>query len=220
MAHAEEDIYLRTTVFDDTDEIVPQANSIEKVVLSVDAVAGGCLTSQEIAEALDVDPRQGAYYATAARHLGLVERAEHGEWALTDGGEEAAEATNEELMKLLNSKLAENRYIAIYVDGGEEALVKEWSARGDIGPETIRRRTSTISAWAEYWTADDETKLARLSACRKEIGDRCATIRARPHPILARRTVPAPQHGRCRACGIQLPFANTSGVCEDCPETA
>lgn len=200
------------------DDIVPQANSPERVILTVDAVADGCETSREIAEALGVDPRQGAYYASAAASLGLIERAGYGWWALSPDGEKAAQSSTSDLVRLLDEHLASNPHVTTFIERGEEVLAKEWGSRGDIGPETIARRVSTICSWAEYATSDDETKLARLSACRREIGERCIASKQgngdRAHA--ARRTAPSATHDRCQDCGIQLPFANTSGVCEDC----
>jgi hypothetical protein len=216
MTHAEPGIYLGPVGLDDVDDIVPQANSPEKIVLTVDAIADGCSTSREIAEALGVDPRQGAYYATAARHLGLVDRAGPGHWTLTTEGVAAAQSSTEDLVRLLDKRLDMNPHLAIYADGGEEALLAEWSARGDIGPETMARRAATIRSWAEYRTADDAVRLARLVACRSEVGDRLVVLRSRPRPVASRRSVHAPERKRCQVCGIDLPWANTSGVCENC----
>ena len=219
--HAEPDgVYLGSAGFDDPDDIVPQANSPEKIILTVDAVADGCSTSKEIAEALGVDPRQGAYYATAARHLGLVERAGQSHWTLTADGIAAAQSSTEDLVHLLDKHLEKNPHIAIYTDGGEQALIDEWSMRGDIGDETMARRATTIRSWAEYLTSDDETKLPRLGACRREVGERLVIMRSQPRPAAAHRRAPVPQRRHCQRCGIDLPWANTTGLCEDCDETA
>jgi len=218
--HAEPDgVYLSPIDIDDPDDIVPQANSPEKIILTVDAVADGCATNKEIAEALGVDPRQGAYYATAARHLGLVEKAGPGYWTLTADGIAAAQSSTEDLVHMLDKHLDKNHHVNTYIDGGEEALIAEWSTRGDIGPETMARRATTISSWAEYETSSFETKLARLGACRKEIGHRLGVIRSQPRPA-ARRHALTPQRQRCQGCGIDLPWANSSGFCDTCDETA
>ena len=221
--HDEPDgVCLGAVGLDEVDEIVPQANSPEKVVLTVDAIADGCSTSKEIADALGVDPRQGAYYATASRSLGLVDHAGPGRWALTPEGARAAQSETEDLVALLDARLDKNPHVAVYIDDGEEALAEEWSTRGDIGPETIARRIATIRSWAEYRTSDDATRLARLSACRKEVSDRQVSLRPlrlAQRAAKARRSA-APQHGHCKSCGIELPYANTTGICEDCPGPA
>lgn len=191
---------------DEADDIVPQANSPEKVVLSVDALADGCATNVDVAEKLGVDRRQGSYYLTAARHLGLVEPAGGGRWTLTADGVVAANADNRTLTALLDSRLAANPHVGEFLDGGEEALVESWSARGDIGEETVARRVSTIRAWADYATDSDEARLSRISACRAEIRGRHVTVLSP-----ARRQV-----RRCRTCNIDLPSGNSGDLCDDC----
>ena len=52
---------------------IPQANSLEKVLLAVEAVSKGKNSFQEIATLLRVTDRQGSYYRRAAEILGFVQ---------------------------------------------------------------------------------------------------------------------------------------------------
>lgn len=202
-------------LFDDVP--VPQANSPEKVILVVDAVAAGCTTSDEIADKLGVVPRQGDYYASAAKSLGLVDGPDDGEWSLTPDGLEAATSDNARLVELLDRHLDANPHLQAYIEDGEEATVG--SLEGSYADTTARRRTSTLASWAEYATSSDEERLARMSAARGEVAGREVKVRARVRPHtgrhrLSRRRKPA----MCKQCSTALPSGTTSELCERCQD--
>ena len=56
----------------------PQADSLQKVIDLVDAIAQGITHKEELAELFEYDPRQSDYYGNAAAFLGLANRTTRG----------------------------------------------------------------------------------------------------------------------------------------------
>lgn len=100
---------------EDLDETVPQANSVSKIATVVDAIAAGCVEEPDIAEAIGLSERQGAYYPHAAAALGFVEKTgEHpSEWGLTPAGEKLFRSSSLERVEAIAS---DRNVVALGVD--------------------------------------------------------------------------------------------------------
>jgi len=194
----------------EADDIVPQANSIEKVVLAVGAVDAGCATASEIADVLGVTERQGDYYANAACSLGLLRKSDVGQWDVTELGHRAANADVNELVDILTDQLAQDENVVTYLENGEAALMDDWEQRGDISSSTLKRRVATAKAWSDFYTSSRDKQVAILA----HQGMLISQIRTRPKP-----RKPSLRGRYCQSCGIALPYAATSSQCDYCKET-
>lgn len=190
---------------------VPQANNLDAVCAVVDAVADGCSTAAEIASAIAMVGRQGAYYPNAAADLGLVEAiagAAGAEWQLSELGatfvglEPAAKAD------ALGDAIAGVSYVDTYFGaGGADQLRQEWGAL-DLGDETIERRIATIRAWAEFFSLPTAEQAERIAAASTGTRERAPGIRAA-------RPAKAPTAPRmCQLCWLAIPAA--LATCENC----
>ncbi len=79
----------------------PQANDLDKVIDTLTLVNNGVTNKFALGESLEIDERQGDYYANAACYLGYLKR-ENGEYLLTTLGDE-----------LLNMKYSKDRTLSI-----------------------------------------------------------------------------------------------------------
>lgn len=81
---------------------LPQANDLDIVVRTVEAVGEGAQTDQDIADAVgEYDRRQGRYYRRAAEILGLLEKAGPNQSVLTRKGQQflrSARSTRKDLL--------------------------------------------------------------------------------------------------------------------------
>ena len=65
----------------------PQADSFNRVLGIVDLIDSQINSASEIAEEYEFDIRQGSYYLSAAKYLGLIDNSiEHGKYELTPQG--------------------------------------------------------------------------------------------------------------------------------------
>ena len=187
---------------------IPQANSVPTIMAVVDAVANGCSTGTEIAEAIGFSGRQGAYYLDAATSLGLVERI-GGSRRLSPLGEDMASVSSPERIERIFVHLSSLSYVQTYLEHGADALEREWSAA--LSDTTIERRIATIESWADFLTADTDEQWA------EDLAVSVAT-RARAQQIQARRCeaeAKAPKIRRCGCCNMQLPSGrSTCDLCD------
>lgn len=73
---------------------VPQANNVGLLVRLMEAVDDGVRQVDELAEALDVEPRTVRYYAGLARWLGFLRQTGRARWAPTDTGAAFADSVS------------------------------------------------------------------------------------------------------------------------------
>ena len=195
----------------DVDVIVPQANSVSKIAAVVDAVAAGCVEASDIAEAIGVSRRQGAYYPHAAESLGLLEQVGHDpmSWDLTPTGHALFTSRPEDRAAVLAEIIADDEHVACFVDDGPDALASRWP---HLSPSTVERRLATIASWVAfaYETSADEqsTLVAREMTSARELAP---TVRSRAEARRAAATRPV---RRCPSCNLELPSG--SDVCDTC----
>jgi len=194
---------------------VPQANSLEAVSAAVSAVAADVNTPAAVAQALDMDSRQGSYYLNAAAYLGLVEVERDGEngagiWHLTALGAEMTRLDDHERATLIAELAESTPAVAAYREGGLEAAADAISELGEYGDDTIARRAATASSWANAIASGDfaagEARITSIARDRFAVA--AAAARAEREEILAARTPKTPE--TCPDCFMELP---ASGVC-------
>ena len=137
---------------------IPQADRIEKVIQTVEAVNEGAATENQIAEAIGFTDRQARYYRHAAESLAfIINKSNHA--TVTDSGKELANS-NIELRKLLITKaIFQNalfkeiiKFFEKNKDGLTEEQVKDFllTISDNEAHSTIPRRVKTIVSWLEY----------------------------------------------------------------------
>lgn len=197
----------------------PQANSIAKLASAVDAIEEEADTDDAIAHALDVDPRQGSYYASAAAYLGLAVERTHASpraWELTGAGEaflSADTATRTVILQHLVTSIPEMRE---HLQHGSDVEVLLGN-RPEYSDSTAGRRAATVMTW--YETVTDTSKAAReltlendgmrerLTGAQQIATD--GRTRAREHAAASLpRVLPA-----CPTCHMQMP---ATGICDNC----
>jgi len=135
---------------------IPQADNIEDVVLTVESVAQGARTYQEIATFINKVGRQGRYYRKAAEILGLIHPSGKNNSLLTRRGR-AFIRSNEQVRRriLIESVLGSQiiRRLVPYLELHPEGLTRENVVRflsqltPHIGDSMLPRRVSTIISW-------------------------------------------------------------------------
>lgn len=195
----------------------PQANDLDKVACTVDAVNAGANTPEAIAEALGVHDREGAYYADAAGYLGLVEPV-HGEevrtYNCTSLGQTMALADNEDRARLIADMLEHVPAVDLYADGGEDAVIELYNLDG-LSETTATRRAATIRSWVNQ-ISDPRHLAGSVRTCHMQTINRAGPAARQAQAAAARRR--AEQSAReaqppavCPECFMQLP---TSGHCD------
>lgn len=169
---------------------IPQANSLSKVAAVADAVAAGATTSADIADALDVVTSQGAYYAKAARLLGLVEPdpATSETWQLTGAGRTYTSADDEPKAQLLIDAVEQVPAMAVMRSQGRSGV--ETLFKQDLADSTAQRRADTISSWYDL-------------------------VKNRSHAVSAIAREAARAAGRARGIAARTPSV-TVEVCDGC----
>lgn len=200
----------------DTDFPHPQANRLDKVSTTVDAINGGATTASSIAQTLDVVDRQGYYYADAAGYLGLVEEARTGElkeYALTSLGQEFAQASPEEREKIIRDQVAGMPLMQIYQEEGPEAAKDFMQSSQNTGDSTVERRVATLNTWSRFLGSTNFSKLIAddQSAGQTRVISAAQYAEQQREKIKAKST-PAPVGETCQKCWLQKPLG-----AEQCP---
>lgn len=198
----------------------PQADRLDVVAAVVDAVAGGGLTAAEVADAIGMSGRQGAYYPHAAADLGYLEPVAGTspvEWQLTDRGEEFLSLDPAGKVADLVEAVNALHYVETYTatDDGTALLVEELSSVG-YSDETAHRRAQTISAWVAFVRDTEPGRQVELiGAAVHGTRERAPAVRRaaaerRAHRAPARAQV-APKV--CGSCFTTLPLTGRCGFC-------
>jgi len=194
---------------------VPQANSLETVSAAVSAVAADVNTVSAVAQALDLDARQGSYYLNAAAYLGLVEVERDGEngagiWHLTALGQEMTYLADAERAQLVAELAESTPAVAAYREGGMEGAENAIAELGEYGDDTVARRAACASSWANTIASGEfaagEARITSIARDRFEVA--AAAARVEREQIIAARTPKAPDV--CPECFTEIP---ASGVC-------
>ena len=193
---------------------LPQANNLGALAAVVDAVAAGCDTTAEIAEAIDMADRQGGYYPNGAATLGLIVKAagtHPARWRLTADGLTFVDLDAAGRAAMLARIIAEYGQVQTFREDGAEKLEGYYLLEG-LAPATARRRVSTISTWSQ-WAARAAAGLAD-----REVGEASAATRLRAPQVLAARKAAErrhalPQAATCTRCYVQLAANGTCSIC-------
>jgi hypothetical protein len=138
-------------------EDIPQADVLDEVVRTVEAVSRGAKTFDDIARAIGKVGRQGRYYRRAAEILGFIQN-QHNRSALTATGRYFIHHA-ERRDRLLASAVLRTRLLqrALPFFEAHEATGLRRQELTDfiadvtepVGPSMIPRRVSTVIAWLE-----------------------------------------------------------------------
>ena len=147
---------------EDLDLLFPQSDSMAKVFSTLQYIAeNGSVTDAQVADAMDVDYRQGGYYSNATNYLGLTERVREGrvyvnrlsELGQTFIGSDA-EARNKLIIRQMCRHGIFRDYLQIALDGDKldkKAITRDLEAfRPDLGKDTPGRRAGTVKSWVEW----------------------------------------------------------------------
>jgi len=195
----------------------PQANSLAKVAATVDAIDGGADTDEAVALAIEVTPRQGAYYANAAAFLGMVapmKGAMPRQWGLTSAGLQFLNSTAATRATILSHVVAQIPEVDSLLNDGfdiDELLSER------LGESTASRRAATIDSWLEtltdtgkaqeFLTLETDGVLDRIDAAK------AVAVRAREEE--RRRAKVERATAICPECFMTLPFSGVCSTCED-----
>lgn len=137
---------------------LPQANNLETILSTIQAVADGSISPAEIAERLGMVERQGAYYRDAADLLGLISIGDTGNVRVTDRGLRVLGARDQlQQRNRLRFALRKVEGICLLLDllrcsGGQRSLAQLEShlqSHSSLSHSTVARRLSTLLAWME-----------------------------------------------------------------------
>lgn len=146
--------------------IIPQADRLEKVIQTIEAVNEGANTDDKIGEAISYTNRQGRYYRHAAEILGFIINDSNNAIA-TKSGKELAMAEPLEKVELLKMAIARNPFFANIINHFEQAAtglsvqdLRDYvnSISDNSAQSTIPRRVNTILSWLQFTNIiiDDE----------------------------------------------------------------
>lgn len=206
-----------TTCTATTVAMFPQADRLDKVATTIDAVEAGACTAAAVAIALDVVERQGAYYTSAAESLGLLSRCATTPltWECSAAGTALAAASGSARAAVLAALVADLPAVDVFLAGGADS-VAEMICDAGLAPDTATRRAQTVSAWVDYITdptrfgADVDTQMADC-ATRVAAAALAATTALKAAASVAAR---AAQARFCERCFLQIPSGLTD--CPDC----
>jgi hypothetical protein len=198
----------------------PQANDLEKVMNVVDIVEADANTNDAIADSLGIAPRTGAYYATAAGYMGLVEKYEHDtlqQFGLTSLGQTMRDLNATERTELMSEMVLRLDAVEVLNEGGTDALEKELARDNDWEDSTVDRRSACISSW--HAAANDREALVNSheeQAAHASLRYEAAARMAGEQKADARRKVEASKPRNGAICGSCFTEMSLSGACDNC----
>lgn len=148
-----------------TEESIPQARNLQTIVTVALSVHEGIETAEEAAQAIHMVPRQGYYYLSAARFLGLVYR--EGKQNLpTDLGNKFAKATPEVRPGILSTLVT-------------KAVDEAYERIDEVTDQTIDYRLGTLISWSEQVeslgeptiSAELKDEIIKVKQARKQVID-------------------------------------------------
>lgn len=171
------------------EESVPQARNLESVVAVVLGVHQGIETAEEAARVINMVERQGYYYLSAARFLGLVYREGKSNFS-TDLGNTFATASDADRTALLTALV-------------DDAIKSAYDRMDEVKDETLEYRLGTLLAWSE------QTKSVNYAALSTTLTAEIEKVRA--ERAAAASASSAPRQGEtCTECWM---VKSLSGEC-------
>lgn len=134
---------------------LPQADKLDKVIQTVEAVSKGENNDLSIANYIGFTDRQGRYYRHASQILGFITNHEN-RAALTELGDELLQAGDQERKSILQQSILNNElfkaildHIKKFDDGLIKKDIEEYIFTNTIDPSasTIERRLTTLLQW-------------------------------------------------------------------------
>ena len=196
----------------------PQANRLDKVSTTVDAVFNGATSSSAISQALDVVDRQGAYYGDAAGYLGLVDVTndqELKEYRLTERGERFIDEDAAGREEIIRETINNMPLMQVYREEGEEAAMKFIQDTQDVGDTTASRRLATLKTWDETLKTSitDSIEIDRLESEGRFVEASKYAEEQRKKRLEAQKPKTEARGVVCNTCFMEMPL---SGICSNC----
>lgn len=191
----------------------PQANSLTKIAVTLDAVNSGADTDDGIAEALGVSERQGAYYATAAGYLGLLESSGDSPrvWELSNAGASFLNADPDMRTDILATIV--DRIPVTDDDNADLVLSDVLDADSALNNTTAERRAATLGSWRKTLANPDKATLQlklETDGLRNRITSAANRSKATRLKVRKKATAPAAALDVCQRC---FTVRSTSGTC-------
>jgi hypothetical protein len=183
----------------------PKANNLHKIAAVVDVVETGANTGSAVAEALDIEEREGSYYADAAGYLGLVDTV-GGEmvktYAVTATGDNLRQSDTAERVAMLKDIIAMAPGVQVYAEDGFKGVMEMLDYAG-LAEATAQRRAACIQSWFNQATED-----AVLTAA---VG--ASVVDAQGRALAAAKNAEEARKARILAAA---PVERVTEVCMDC----
>jgi ParB/RepB/Spo0J family partition protein len=137
---------------------IPQADRLDKVILTVKSISEGANTDVRIAAAIGFSDRQGRYYRHAAEILGFVKN-ERNNAIATDSGFNLVQAESDKKLIIVRKAIYENnffkeiiRFVNLQGEAVSEEAIKNFvlSITDTKIHTTVPRRVKTIISWLLY----------------------------------------------------------------------
>lgn len=141
----------------------PQADSFEKIIDLLNyARSNSAVSNKDVAEHFHFDPRQSAYYSSAAKFLGLMNTKKGGGYSLSDKGNAILSMPYNrrhlELIKIILSDAAFNEVFKKTIAAGGEipskqdivSILRKHYFSKSSNAQTAIRRSGTVSGWIKW----------------------------------------------------------------------
>lgn len=159
-----QEIISKSTIIEEPDVPFPQANSVERIIDCLEIINNHTnITAKQLANVLDVQPRQGSYYGDACVYLGLCEKNKYGssyKYKLSQEGQQIIQMNLKYRMLRMVELIARhdvfNRFLTQYIETAKPPRKEEieyWLAHNTMrGMEmsTVHRRASTVQQWMNW----------------------------------------------------------------------
>lgn len=219
------DVAPSTTVYSDYDaSLVPQANNISKISSIVESINSGANTSSSIAESLEMQDRQGHYYANAAVYLGLATKHESSyeggghEYQLTENGITVLSSDPAERAGLVRNMVNSTPLMRVYHESDRnEESVKEAIREMGLDEGTIDRRTKAVISWDN--TVNAKSFVYQLNTVHTQSGERSKLAAANLEQVRKERKLKE-QNNEARGgfCEKHGTMRTTAGICFECQD--
>lgn len=203
----------------DDDYSHPQANRLDKVSTTVDAVEAGANTAQSISQSLGVVDRQGYYYGDAAGYLGFVAHQENGdlkEYYLTEKGQAFAGASPEQRKQIIRDTVSTMPLMQVYREDGEQAALDFMKDSSEANVTTAQRRLATLKAWDKDIQSDGFSE--SIAQDKKEGQTRFMDAKTYADQQRAKKSESKITERRGAICGECFMEKPLSGVCPNCED--
>lgn len=130
---------------------VPQADDLDKVSATVDAINAGANTSSSIGESIGNVNRGGSYYANAAGYIGLIAKSpdEYGvdRFHLTEQGEKFVTMDSQDRASMMSNMVKETPLMQEYRENPSREQAEKMLSHEGLNEISAKRRAGSLSAW-------------------------------------------------------------------------